>query len=349
MLPKPPNSPSSVVIKTGAEYCRATVPRVLRHLDDESIELILDAVEQSIEQQGMRFASAQSMIVASGEDEAPEELAAAYLMEYPGRLGSLVGPWVSNRDAKLSEEAAVAVLRSLVRTSCDWKVELVQTVIELDSPYSVKALRLAGFRKLATLYQMSVELTNTEILNNAAFPYLKNRSQESSYSLQPFEWRQYNPSDFKLWIEWLDRTYEETADCPELNGVRATAESFAGYLASSGIQSSGNDTPHWWAAIETTGSQSEYSQCESRIAAAFMLGSSGAGNWELSYMGVVPKYRGRGLATETLRRALHLAQRQDAKQLWLAVDRRNESAIRLYQRFGFEITRELDAWFLPIK
>jgi ribosomal protein S18 acetylase RimI-like enzyme len=61
-----------------------------------------------------------------------------------------------------------------------------------------------------------------------------------------------------------------------------------------------------------------------------------AQGWDISYLGLVPEARGRGLGKELVRKALFEARAADALQLTLAVDERNWPARDLYQRMGFE-------------
>jgi ribosomal protein S18 acetylase RimI-like enzyme len=146
----------------------------------------------------------------------------------------------------------------------------------------------------------------------------------------------------------MDATYEQTADCPELNGLRTTSKTLEGYLASAGTAKVGNPAPEWWGGFEAEPG-SGVSGGRPKIAAAFMLGDSGGRFWELSYMGVAPSHRGRRLGNETLYRALTRAQELNARRLTLAVDCRNTYAMRLYREYGFQRIRQLEAWFLAFR
>ena len=57
---------------------------------------------------------------------------------------------------------------------------------------------------------------------------------------------------------------------------------------------------------------------------------------ELASIGVLPDYRGRGVATKLLKVTLRKVRREGAKSMWLMVRRDNEKAIRLYRSLGFE-------------
>jgi ribosomal protein S18 acetylase RimI-like enzyme len=56
-------------------------------------------------------------------------------------------------------------------------------------------------------------------------------------------------------------------------------------------------------------------------------------------LGIVSLYRGQGLGTELLRHALRGFHQAGLPRAYLEVTAQNEGALRLYQRFGFHITK----------
>jgi mycothiol synthase len=118
----------------------------------------------------------------------------------------------------------------------------------------------------------------------------------------------------------LLRTYEGTRDCPELNGVRTIEEIIAGHVGH------GNFRPdRWWLALEGN----------RPVGVAMVSEAPDQDAWELSYLGVVPEARGRGLGRELAIHVLHSAQTSQASKLILAVDERNFPALQLYREVGF--------------
>lgn len=319
------------MVESGTQDIWRVVPRVLNHFDSQSIELIAESISEAIGFQGMRFVAMQAFL-----DE-KRELASAYLLEYPGKLAALVGPSVV-RDSSRERypDAEKAVLVELVNRARGWGVEILQAVIEDDSPFPTHSLLGAGLSKLSTLFQMAVDFPPTGL----------RRDPMHSGVHVSLEWKRYSPADNEAWIDWMDATYVRTADCPELNGLRTTASTLEGYLASSGTSKVGATSPEWWAAFEK---EPSIAGIRPPIISAFMLSDTGGRFWELSYMGVVPGHRGRGLGHTTLLRAMTRAQELNAKRLTLAVDCRNSFAIRLYQLYGFQRTRQLEAWFLAFR
>ena len=118
----------------------------------------------------------------------------------------------------------------------------------------------------------------------------------------------------------LDRTYEETLDCPELNGKRTADEILAGHR--------GQGTFHpdfWWLAFDGS----------TPVGLLLLMEMSDAVTWELAYLGIVPEYRRLGLGREMTVHALYALRSQPATRMHLCVDERNTPARRLYQSLGF--------------
>ena len=69
---------------------------------------------------------------------------------------------------------------------------------------------------------------------------------------------------------------------------------------------------------------------------------------EISLIGVLPAWRGRGLGRELLRWGVTEVRRRGAGAVELAVEARNEPATHLYRRHGFEPVIEWPHWVLPV-
>jgi ribosomal protein S18 acetylase RimI-like enzyme len=118
----------------------------------------------------------------------------------------------------------------------------------------------------------------------------------------------------------LVRAHDDSLDCPELHGVLSPDEMLAGY------RDTAPDPAGWWLAI-----------AEHRPAGVLLLNGD-----QLTFLGVVPEWRGRGVG----RRLLDLALER-AAELTLIVDARNTPAIQLYQSAGLEVVgaREVFLYF----
>jgi len=120
--------------------------------------------------------------------------------------------------------------------------------------------------------------------------------------------------DMQLFGKLLERTYEGTLDVPESRHVRPIKD----VLAAAKLGQP--EPPHWW-----------------------ILNGAGVGNIgiiqlamvdgvvaELSYFGIIPEMRNRGLGAIALAAAMREAARSGSKMLSLCADVRNAPALRLY-------------------
>jgi mycothiol synthase len=130
----------------------------------------------------------------------------------------------------------------------------------------------------------------------------------------------YSDANAGCFRQTLARSYDGTLDCPELNGVRTIEEILAGYRAAGPFR-----PDRWW--LIRAGDEP---------AGVVILTELPEGpTWDLSYLGIVPEHRRKGLAHSATCRALHATRNADAVELILAVDERNVPARGLYKALGF--------------
>jgi ribosomal protein S18 acetylase RimI-like enzyme len=65
-------------------------------------------------------------------------------------------------------------------------------------------------------------------------------------------------------------------------------------------------------------------------------------------VGVAVPHRGSGIGEALMRSVLDEARSRGLREVWLEVLTPNEPAIRLYEKLGFEIVRELEVWSLEL-
>ena len=135
------------------------------------------------------------------------------------------------------------------------------------------------------------------------------------------DYQPYDPADPAAFHQTLQRTYEDTLDCPELNGTRTVAEVLAGHC---GL---GRFDPGRWLLARADGEP---------VGVLLLTEAAEAGEWELSYVGVVPAARRRGIGRILVHKALAEVWAVGASSLCLSVDARNHPAWRLYSELGFE-------------
>jgi GNAT superfamily N-acetyltransferase len=118
----------------------------------------------------------------------------------------------------------------------------------------------------------------------------------------------------------LPATYAGSLDFPELAGQRTLDDILEGHRAGTL-----HDPDRWWL-IEHRGQ-------DVGIAMVGLLSDSG--EWDLSYLGLVPTARGRALGRAVLEEILYRAYLIGIPRVLVAVDERNVPAWRLYRSLGF--------------
>jgi ribosomal protein S18 acetylase RimI-like enzyme len=185
-----------------------------------------------------------------------------------------------------------------------------------DAPRASSLLR-NGFRHVTSLWYLRHDLEREDTW--------KDRFSAQNDLL----FRSYARADRKLFHETLLRTYEGTLDCPELNGVRDIDEVLAGHRAQ------GKHDPEMWWLLFQAG------------APVGVLLVTAMPEWEaldVSFLGVVPQARGRGLGRVLASRALAEARRRGVAQLTLAVDSRNLPAWNMYLGLGFQAHEQREVY-----
>jgi mycothiol synthase len=235
----------------------------------------------------------------------PEGLVGAIACQsVPGASGLIWPPGVRADDRRTDREDA------LVRHGLAWLrqrgAKLVQALLAPEEEELASPLLRGGFRRVTDLWYMRHERGNP----------LGRLDTPARLSFHAF-----NESDSSLFQRTLLRTYEDTLDCPEVNGLRTIDEILAGHRAQGTY-----DPDRWWLALE--GGR------PAGVLIATELPESG--DWDVAYMGVVPEARRRGFGREILLHALTEARAADAPRVLLSVDARNRPAWHLYRGVGFE-------------
>lgn len=120
-------------------------------------------------------------------------------------------------------------------------------------------------------------------------------------------------------------TDQGTLDCPELNGNRTSDELFASY-----VEPAPGTT---WHLARHLGHP---------IGVVVLANGESAEEVELSYLGLVPSARGRGLGRELVELARAETWRRGASSVTVSVDSRNNPALQLYRNCGFvEVERRV--------
>lgn len=260
--------------------------------------------------QSLEAAAGAEVLVARGASG--EVVGAAVVQALPGSLGVLWPP----RGASPAITAAVAAAGS------EWLRQHGVTVAQAfvtEAAADRAALEQVGFRPVTHLLTLRREL-NTSPSDSPSGP-LREAGAEQLHVVP------YQADRAEHFAALLLATHEGTQDCPELTGTRTPAEVVAGFNAPF-------DSAGWQVLATATG----------ELVGLTLVQVDADGQLELSYLGVVPRWRQRGLGGRLLRRVLAQAERAGFPAVQLSVDERNGPARRLYQRHGFRELRRYEVW-----
>jgi ribosomal protein S18 acetylase RimI-like enzyme len=229
---------------------------------------------------------------------------AALVQPLGGALGLAWPPQTERgRDRAAVEDALVAVANGWLRSR---GVKVCQAfTAPVDRP-DMASLERHGFRLVTQVSHL-----RREVGPDGPAP-------GTALGLRPFA------SDRGAFTSTLLLTYDGSLDCPELTGDRTPDELVDGFR---GI---GTLSCEWWYTVEQDGMP---------IGVVIWEPGTEPGVLELSYLGLVPAARRRGLGRALVDRSLAFARERDFSAMTLSVDARNELALRLYLRHGF---REYD-------
>lgn len=209
------------------------------------------------------------------------------------------------------------------RRLVDLDVNLAQVLLEIGESADRAAYRFGGFADLADLSYLERPLRG---MRRGATPRPAWPAGASVVS--------YDESMRDVLLKVLEASYEETLDCPGLIGCRETADILEGH------RSAGVFDPSLWTILYVDGEPS---------GALLLNPGSDHQTIELVYLGLVKRARGKGLGAQLLRHGLCLVEHRNERAVHLAVDDRNEPALRLYQREHFQPVLRRAAMIRPLR
>jgi ribosomal protein S18 acetylase RimI-like enzyme len=243
----------------------------------------------------------QGFFVLPGPDG---PLAALACAPVPG-ASALVWPPASVADGRRKEREDL-----LVRHARRWLqgrgVKLAQALLAPEEAHLASPLVRNGFAHVTDLWYLRHDLQLPGHWLSAPA-----RLRLESYGAA-------SAADFR---QALARTYQDSRDCPEVNGVRTIEEVIRGHQAQGRF-----DPDRWWLA-RTDGGEA---------AVLLLTEMPESGDWEVAYVGVVPEARRRGVGRALMLHALVEARAAGVGRLTLSVDARNQPAWALYRGLGFE-------------
>ena len=218
------------------------------------------------------------------------------------------------QECDLKACATQAVLETLRDAAWGRSIRLLEVLLEANASALERPLEGAGFRYLTQLLYLQRYSHQTD---------LPTRCEAS------LTWVSYTPQKAPLFCEALEASYVQSLDCPELTGLRTTADVLAGHRASGVF-----DPSLWWVAKR-----------DNRPVGVLLLSRLPTrSGLEIVYVGVAQPARGTRVANALLSRAVDAMRETGVRCLTLAVDARNTPARRMYRRWGFEQTAGRHAW-----
>ncbi len=239
-------------------------------------------------------------------------LAVALVVEGAGRTSML---FFSPPDAPgVDRQWLVRLIGEISRDAIEGGMSLVQALIEPAGGEREAVLDESGLILLADLIYM-----NRDLLSSPP------RDRDAREDLV---WRNYKQFTEVELGEVISKTYVDSMDCPALRGVREMPDVIAGHKCS------GVFCPEaWWI---VAGDDQAPAGC------ILVNDSIRAPSADIVYMGVVPESRRQGLAAAMLEQAVAGASERNCEKISVAVDARNDYAIRVYEQSGFvEVHRRL--------
>jgi ribosomal protein S18 acetylase RimI-like enzyme len=231
-------------------------------------------------------------------------LGALVCLPVPGASGLLWPPGTVDDDRRREREDL------LLQHTLAWLrqrgVKLAQTLLAPEEMFLARPLERNGLAHVTDLWYMRHDL-------DIPVRWLDTPAR--------LTFRPYDPDHPSLFHQTLQHTYEQTRDCPEVNGVRTIEDVIEGH------RNQGTYDPDCWWLASLSGEP---------VGVAIVTELPERGDWEVAYMGVVPEARRRGFGREILLKALTEARAAEVPRLTLSVDSRNQPAWDLYRSLGFE-------------
>ncbi len=159
-------------------------------------------------------------------------------------------------------------------------------------------------------------LTELSFLARSLDETLPALSEQQTVAIEEFD----SGANRDRFANLLERTWQGTLDCAELNGCRSGTEALDGH------QLAGEFSPDRWLLFSIEGTD---------VGVLLLTNHPDEQVWEVVYFGVASEARGRGLGRVILLEGLRRAQQAGALELVLAVDARNSPALKLYTELGF--------------
>jgi mycothiol synthase len=272
-------------------------------------------------------------LILSIDGQLADESQARELMKYTAQRGiNLADIWISESDGKVVWAALPVIspgrtvlffgtsaalvgtdpapmelgLEAICEHFSDGELQMVQVLLDPADQATIEIYGRHRFTRIAELLYLQRNVRRTP----PPMP-LPIEFQQLNYSVKTHD-------GFAVAVL---ASYQQSLDCPALNGMRSIEDILAGH------KGAGLFDPADWFLLQRNGTP---------IAVLLMSQTHQADGMELVYLGISPKARGMGLGNYLMQLALSRVYDRKLHKLTLAVDSLNEPALKLYYRHGME-------------
>ena len=246
--------------------------------------------------------------------------AASYFKLLAGDVATLGGV----RAAEGWDAHAAELIISQVDCLRSERVPQIQAVVPAFDRATSTLVERAGLTQLTHVEHQWLDLSASVGVQARA---------ETTPALSSLRWRAADDFARSRLARLIEATFQDTLDCPVLNGIRDQDKVLNGFLDGRSLRTVGC----MWEVLEFRG----------EVAGCLLLQPHGNGVMELAYLGLLPEARGMRLGKQLVQRAIELAGQYRAQALIAAVDEQNWPAQQLYRHFGFEPQQRFEVWLAP--
>ena len=254
-------------------------------------------------------------------------VAASYFKLLCGNVATLGGV----RAVAGWEQSAVELIAWQVDKLRRFEVPQIQAIVQHDDLATAKLVELAGFTLLTSIEHqwLDVPPAASEVVasDSGVDGLLSKPTAERRATLH---WRPAHPFAHNRLAYFIESTFDDTLDCPAMNGHRSRGQVLEGFLDGRQLR----QTNPCWEVLEVDG----------RVAGCLLLQQHSSELVELVYMGLLPSARGQGLGKAMVHRAISTTRRLGSQTLVVAVDEQNWPALDVYRQCGFESHQRLQVW-----
>jgi GNAT superfamily N-acetyltransferase len=186
-------------------------------------------------------------------------------------------------------------------------VNLAQVMMDTQAKAVVRSLVHAGFEDVAELMYLAREV--------------RSRIPGRIFRDTTLRIWKYDRAVHARFLAVIERSYEDSLDCPKLNGKRHIEDVVSGHKAT------GEFDPNLWHLVSDVHNND--------LGVILLNRMHRRAGLELVYMGIVPEARGKGLGDGLIRLGINALAEEGGGHIVTAVDAANGPARRLYHRHGF--------------